>query len=380
MDTIINRALRGRQDKPRKARTKPTPSADANAPPALPALRQHIADLRVRSDAAREQAAAGLPEPAADAPMASVFSTPIPTAEVLSGDRDTEKREEKIRKVLSERGPRRLLGAVAGPELAESLADLYRTHPNFSEAIDYVLGEERLARQRGTAICGLRLLITGAPGIGKTDFAQALSVTLRVPMIVISMSSSQSSAALAGSESHYNNSAPGHVFGLLVQGTHANSIIVADELEKAPTNWGDPAAALYQLLEPSTAAQFADKAVPWLPLDASRLNWIATTNSIAPLHEAIVSRFVLINAGSPQEDQLRGLIQSLYAALLSEFDLVGQFPARLDRQSESSLLGGSVRDIKRRLRSALGVALRTGTKELVIGPMETSAQRRIGFI
>lgn len=381
MTTHLQTAAKRRLDYPGKPRVKPSTPANPDAPPALPALREHIADLRVRADAAREHAATGLPLPAANTPMVPVFATPIPAAEILTADRDTEKREEKIRKLLSERGPNRLLGAVAGPELAASLADLYRTHPNFGEAIDLVVGEERLARQRGTAICGLRLLLTGAPGIGKTDFAQALSVTLGVPMMVISMSSAQSSAAIGGSESHYSNSQPGQVFSLLVQGTHANAIIVLDEIEKASTAWGDPSAALYQLLEPRTAKQFIDKAVPSLPLDASRVNWIATANSIAPLHEAIVSRFVVIDAHAPQEDQLRGLIQSLYSTLIAEFNLTGHFPARLNRQSESALLGGSIRDVKRRLRSGLGEALRIGAKELVIAPTEISAmQRRIGFI
>lgn len=358
-----------------------SPPSDPDAAPALPALREHIADLRVLSDAARQQAATGLPLPSANDPMVPVFATPVPTTEILTTDRDVEKREEKIRKVLSERGPRRLLGAVAGPELAESLNDLYRTHPNFAGAIDLIVGEEQLARHRGSALCGLRLLLTGAPGIGKTEFAQALASKLGVPMIVIAMSAAQSSATLAGSESFWSNSRPGEVFSALIQGSHCNPLIILDEIEKGAQNWGDPSAALYQLLEPRTSAQFRDKSVPWLALDASRVNWVATANDVALLHEAIVSRFAVINAGVPQEEQLRGLIQSLYTALLAEYDLTGKFSSRLDRRGESALLGGSIRDVKRRLRSALGEALRTGAKELVIAPMEAPAtQRRIGFV
>jgi len=261
------------------------PAQDAT--PALPVLREHIADLRVRADAARQLNASGLSFPEANVPMVPVFATPIPTAEILTCDRDVEKREEKIRKVLRERGPRRLLGAIAGPALAESLNDMHRTHPNFAEAIDLVVGEERLARQRGSALCGLRFILTGAPGVGKTEFAQTLATKLGVPLIVISMSAAQSSASLAGSESFWSNSRPGVVWDALVQGTHANPIIVLDEIEKPPSNWGDPSAALYQLLEPRTASQFIDKSVPWLPVDASRINWVATANDITPLHAAV---------------------------------------------------------------------------------------------
>lgn len=381
MSMNLRTSVKHRRGSPAGSQATPANPSNPEAPPALPALREHIADLRVRAEAAHRQTEIGLPLPATDDPMVPVFQTPVPAGDILTSDRDVQKREEKIRSVLCERGPRRLLGAVAGPELAEALNDLYRTHPNFVEAIDLVVGEERLARQRGTALCGLRILLTGAPGIGKTEFSQALAAKLGVPMIVISMSAAQSSSSLAGSEVFWGNSRPGQVWESLIQGTHANPLIVLDELEKAPSNWGDPAAALYQLLEPRTSVQFTDKSVPWLAVDASRINWVATSNEITSLHEAIVSRFVVINAGAPPEEQLRGLIQSLYGMLLAEYGLIEQFPTHLDRQSENALLGGSIRDAKRLLRSALGLALRTGARELVIASLNPPAtQRRIGFV
>lgn len=358
-----------------------SPPSDPDVAPALPALRERIADLRVRSDAARQQNAAGISLSAANAPMVAIFQTPIPETAVLTTDRDVQKREEQIRKLLCERGPRRLLGAVAGPALAERLTDLYRTHPNFSAAIDVVVGEEQLARQRGSAITGLRLLLTGKPGVGKTDFSQTLSNKLGVPMVMIAMGTAQSSSALGGAEVHWGNTRPGQIFQELIQHSHANPVVVLDELEKCHTHWGDPAAALYQLLESRTAARFTDKSVPWLEVDASMINWVATVNDVSQLHEAIVSRFIVIEAGAPPEAQLRGLVQSLYSALLAEFALTETFPLHLDRQSEDALIGGSIRDAKRRLRTALGEALRIGAQELVITPIGTPAvQRRIGFV
>jgi len=358
-----------------------SPRANPDTPPALPGLREYIAELRVRSDATRQQANSGMAPLGADAPMVPVFRVPLPEAEVLTTDRDVVKREERIRKLLNERGPRRLLGAVAGPALAEALSDLYRSHPNFSSAIDLLLGEEQLARQRGAALCGLRILLTGKPGVGKTDFSQVLANKMGVPMTLIAMGAAQSSSALAGSEVHWGNTRPGQVFEALIQGGHANPLIVLDELEKATSHWGDPAAALFQLLESKTAAKFRDQSVPWLTINASMINWVATVNDVSQLHEAIVSRFHVIDAEAPPEDQLRGLIRSIYTALLDEHGLAGRYPAQLDRESENELLGGSLRDVKRRLRAALGVALRTGTEALVIEPSRTTtSQRRIGFV
>ncbi len=78
---------------------------------------------------------------------------------------------------------------------------------------------------------------------------------------------------------------------------------------------------------------------------------------------------------------MRGLIQTLYSALIAEHDLSDIFPARLDRQSETALLGMSIRDVKRCLRTALGEALRIDAQELVVTPTGSpTVQRRIGFV
>lgn len=324
---------------------------------------------------------AGVSRPQANARMVPVFRMPIPEAETISADKDVIKREEQLRTLLAERGALRLLGAVAGAELAESIAVLDRTHPNCSAATAYVLGEEALARQKGDALCGMQILLAGPAGVGKTDYALALARLLGVPAQVISMSNAQSSAAIGGSESHYINSKPGVVFDVLTGQEYANPIFVLDELEKSTSHWGDPLGALYQLLEQKTAAAFRDKSVPWLELDCSRVNWVATVNDPQLLHPAIRSRFTEIAVTAPSDDEHRALVQSLYVQLLDEFGLIGRFPSRLGTASQDALMGVSIRDVKRRLRAALALALRQEKDEVVVTAEPTGAhERRVGFV
>lgn len=344
-------------------------------------LRRDIAALRVKSEAAKAMPPGDSVTTVSALPMVPIFATPLPDFESLNADRDVQRRQERIRKVLAERGAMRLLGAVASEELEGAITALYESHPNFSEATTYVLGELALARQKGKAVVGVRLLLSGDAGTGKTDYSLTLSKILGVPSSVIGMSSAQASAALAGSETYWSNSEPGLIWKSLVQGHYANPLIVLDELEKASSAWGDPGGALYQVLEPRTAAAFVDKSVPWLSIDASHVSWVATVNSPERLHPAIRSRFVEVHVQAPTEDSLRAVIQRLYSDLLSEFDLGGRFPEMLGEASESSLLGVSIRDAKRMLRAAVAVALRMNADQVVVLPDKRGDQaRRIGFI
>ena len=339
-----------------------------------------IAALRVKTQVS--QAAGQSAIAMNDRPMAAVFDPVIKPREGLSSDRDSTKRDESILAMLRERGALRVLGAVASPTLSQSISQLYESHANFSPAIDYLLGEEILARQRGEALGGIRLLLHGGQGVGKTDFCLSLAKILGVPAEVLSFSSAQASAYLAGSEEYWSNSKPGIVWQMLVNGNYANPIFILDEIDKTTDRWGDPLGALYPLLEPHSAAIFCDKSIPWLPLDASRCNWVATANCPEHLHPAIRSRFTEFEVTNPTEDALVNLIQKLYGSLLAEFSLAGRFPEKLSTGQACLLLCGSIRDAKRILRSAVAEALRNGKSEVTLAPLVTAcvSRQRFGFI
>ena len=347
-------------------------------------LRADIAALRIKSEAETNAAAVNqeLAPADTDCSMVAVFNAAIQNREVMSGDRDVAKRDERIWATLKLRGALRIQGAVASPSLADAIASLHQTHPNFSEATDHILGEEILARQRGGAINGIRLLLYGEPGVGKTNYAMTLAKLLGVPGEVLGLSSAQAAAHLAGSEQYWSNSQPGAVFQALVQGTYANPCFILDEADKVSDSSGDPLGALYQLLEPLSAAVFCDKSVPWLPIDASRVNWIATANDIDKLNPALRSRFVEVEVGMPSEIAQQTLIQRLYQDLLAECQLTKRFPPRLHLAQVVALQRSSIREVKRALRSALAMSLRLEATELAIptSPVQAVCRNRIGFI
>lgn len=362
----------------RLGRHRSAPPSGEEAPPTLASLREGVGAFRLRMRVAREAEAV---EPAyGQACMVRVFDPSLRAGKTLSGEREISRRQEEIQTLLRQRGPLRLIGAQTGPALAERLSVLYDSHPNFSAALDYVLQEEILARHRGEGLCGLRLLVHGGAGVGKTDFCLRLTELLGLPVRIVGMSSAQASAALGGSETYWGNTQPGHVWSDLVQGDYANPVFVLDEIEKTDKRAGDPLGALYQLLEERTARAFEDKSVPWLPVDARHVNWLATANDISALHPAILSRFTLIEVRDVSRGQREHLAQVLYEGVLDEHGLRGTLPESLDRRVLERLSDGSVRDLKRMLRSAVARALRTGARCIDLPPEPGTVPRGIGFI
>ncbi|WP_168734293.1 AAA family ATPase [Pseudothauera nasutitermitis] len=346
--------------------------------PALAALREGVRAFRLRMRVAREAEAEACTY--GRERMVRVFDPTRQPGKTLSGERDIRRRQEEILALLKQRGPLRLIGAESGLALAERLSVLYDSHPNFSAATDYVLQEEILARHRGEGLCGLRLLIHGGAGLGKTDYCLRLAELLGLPVRVMGMSSAQASAGLGGSETYWGNTQPGHVWSDLIQGDYANPVFVLDEIEKSDKRAGDPLGALYQLLEERTARAFEDKSVPWLPVDTRYVIWLATANDVSGLHPAMLSRFTLIEAREATRGQREQLAQTLYQAVLDEHGLRGKLPEALDRRALERLLNGSVRDMKRVLRSAVACALRSGDGRIQVPLAQDTGPRCIGFI
>lgn len=274
-------------------------------------------------------------------------------------DRNREQPRRKLMiERLIERGPERALGAWPSEAMLEALEALKISHPNFSEVIEYVIGEVVLAMEQGRAICGLRLFFSGPPGVGKSDFAMALSWALGLPLRISSMSAANGGFEISGLDEGYTGSRPGMVFEEVTEGLFANPIFLLDEIDKVAEHRRDAVGGLYQLFETHTARAFRDRSVPFLALDASHVNWLVTANEIDAIEPALLSRFHRFEIQLPSPEQYLGLIQRLYQQMAQEMDLAERFPSALDAAAVDRLSELSVREIKRALRTAFVRAVR----------------------
>ena len=323
----------------------------------------------------------------------------IPSAEVFTDDgvadleRSADAKDSDVRaRILGTVKKLRHVGgikplATVQPDWEHFLDGLEASHPNFLAFIELLRDQFALTTCLGDGrVCLPPVLLDGPPGIGKTDFALTLAVWLRAPLLCLDMASAQSGAALAGSDAFWSNSQPGRLFDTLALGPVANPIVMLDELDKAAVGGRySPEAALYQLLEPKSAAQFRDLSVPQVSLDASHVCWIATTNDVSVLPKPIRSRFVELSIPAPTREQVVRIVHSIYAGLRERRAWGRAMHEELPAEVAELLADCTPRAVRVQLERACGKAARRGSnvlspEDLVVERPISKQRRGIGFV
>ena len=258
------------------------------------------------------------------------------------------------------------------------LGGLYARFPHFEAVLDFI------ARNLALAGCGeegrtLRLapvLLRGAPGTGKTYFAQELARLMGVEFLERDLSVSTEAFVLSGMDSAWKNSKPGLVFDALVNGPTANPLILLNEVDKAAATGTHNSAisALYALLEPASARRFVDEFAT-VSVDASRVNWVLTANE-GYIPEPILSRTELFEIPAPTPEQCRQIAASVWADICRQVLPRGH---HFDPVLPVSLIGEvgrlSPRVMRKALTAAAGVAALDGRAELTLDDLTTVRAR-----
>lgn len=296
-----------------------------------------------------------------------------------STDRDTTDRNQAIIRVLAKRGPfRSLLRLPADwePRLDQIQAD----YPHFAEFLDYVRTMCVLAMLDNGVVELELTLFDGPPGTGKSTLVACLEGLLGGAYVRASMSAAEAGALLGGSQETWSNSKPGLVFTTLTEGRYANPIFLLDEIDKVSTDSRlDPLGPCYQLLEPALAQAFVDLSVPTLPLDASKIVWIGTSNDASRIPEPIRQRFTLFNIPLPTAEQSLAVVRSVMRWLQNEHPRLRRFT--LDDGAADALIGQAPRQMRKQINLGCGKAARAGRKVVLATdlPADAAQSHRIGF-
>lgn len=243
--------------------------------------------------------------------------------------------------------------------LAERRRDLHGMHPHATEAIERIMADLR----EGHVVSFRPTLLVGAPGSGKSRLCRDLLDFFGIPFAPVDAGTTMDHG-LTGSARRWSGAYPSVPVRLWVQHGIANPGVLVDELEKAGrSSAGSVHDPLLSLLEPLSAERWRDLYLD-AEVDASKLNWLFTANSTAPIPGPLLNRLRICRIPLPLLKHVPALACRIRLDLLRERSMNPAMEPALDAEELAALSNafgaqGSIRDLKRYVEGILDARMQT---------------------